>query len=275
MPSASSDSLLSPSSPAASSRPSLSLVVLVLVLGIALRSSPISSESSRSWTVSPKRRWFSTTFSSRSRSRPARSSINGRHRSTSFRAAGGGGRPVRRSRTIMASASSIGASARSVISSNLPRWKRSSSMAARLLGDALHAPRADRLDARLLDRLEHRAAPAGRPAAGGGAPTASWQATRSAIESAWPRTIAASCGGELARRLGQPRLAADHAGALGRVGHFEVGLARDRAQAARDRALERLGRRFLGEPCACCWRPLESYSHSLSAERCFAAIASP
>ena len=36
-------------------------------------------------------------------------------------AAGGGASPVRRSRTIMATASSIGASARSVISSNLPR----------------------------------------------------------------------------------------------------------------------------------------------------------
>ena len=44
-----------------------------------------------------------------------------RHRSTSFFAAGGGARPVSRSRTISASASSIGASARSVTSSNLPR----------------------------------------------------------------------------------------------------------------------------------------------------------
>ena len=59
------------------------------------------------------------------------SSISGRHRSTSFLAAGGGARPVSRSRTIMATASSIGASARSVTSSYLPRWKRSSSMAAR------------------------------------------------------------------------------------------------------------------------------------------------
>ena len=52
--------------------------------------------------------------------------------------------------------------------------------------------------------------------------------------------------GELARRLGQPRLAADHAGPLGGKGDLELGLARDRAQAAGDRALERLGRAFLG-----------------------------
>ena len=51
---------------------------------------------------------------------------------------------------------------------------------------------------------------------------------------------------ELARRLGQARLAAGDAGPLGREGDFELGLARDRAQAAGDRALERLGRRFLG-----------------------------
>ena len=44
-------------------------------------------------------------------------------RSTMRRAAAGIGSPVNRSRTIMANASARGASARSVISSNLPRWK--------------------------------------------------------------------------------------------------------------------------------------------------------
>ena len=44
----------------------------------------MSSDSSRSWTASPNWRWSSSTRSSRSRSRPARSSMNGRHRSTSF-----------------------------------------------------------------------------------------------------------------------------------------------------------------------------------------------
>src|SRR5712675_643544 len=51
---------------------------------------------------------------------------------------------------------------------------------------------------------------------------------------------------ELARRLGQTRLAADNAGALGGEGNLEVALAGNGAQAARDRALERLGRAVLG-----------------------------
>ena len=49
-----------------------------------LRSSPISSASSRSCTTSLNCRWSSTRLSSRSRSLPARSSISGRHRSTSL-----------------------------------------------------------------------------------------------------------------------------------------------------------------------------------------------
>ena len=62
-----------------------------------------------------------------------------------------------------------------------------------VLRHALHAPRADRLDARLLDRLEHRAAllavrhlaPVHRRIVAGEL------AARSNSE--WPRTIAASC----------------------------------------------------------------------------------
>ena len=117
----------------------------------------MSSASSRSCTASPNGAGPRSRFRAGRDRAPAWSSISGRQRSTSFLAAGGGAMPVRRSRTISAIASSIGASARSVISSNLPRWKRSSSMAVRFLRDAVHAPRADRLDARLLDRLEHRA----------------------------------------------------------------------------------------------------------------------
>jgi hypothetical protein len=47
---------------------------------------------------------------------------------------------------------------------------------------------------------------------------------------------------ELSRRLGQARLAADDSGAFRGEGDVELRLAGDRAQASRDRALERLGR---------------------------------
>ena len=163
--------------------------LLLLVIGVAAAVVPHVERVEQIVDRIGKPALVLTTFSSRSRLRPARSSIHG---ATIDQLAGGGRRrlPVRRSRTIRASASSIGASARSVISSNLPRWKRSSSIAERFCA-TLHAPRADRLDPRLLDRLEHgaRLLPPGcrrRWIAG------SWQASRSAIESAWPRTIAAS-----------------------------------------------------------------------------------
>ena len=205
----------------------------------------MSSESSRSWTTSPNLRWSSIMSSSRSSSRPARPSMQLRHRSTRRRAAGGGAWPVRRSRTIIATASSIGASARSVISSNLPRWNLSSSIAGEVLGDALHAARADRLDARLLDRLEHRArllAARHQAAMHGGVVTGHPQRDRVGM-AAHDRGVRR---GQLARRLGQPRLAAHHARPLGGERDLELGLPRDGAQAAGHRALERLGRRFLG-----------------------------
>jgi hypothetical protein len=124
-----------------------------------------------------------------------------------LRAAGGGAWPVRRSRTIMATASSIGASARSVMSSNLPRWNLSSSMAPRFCATPVHAPRADRLDARLLDRLEHRAALLAdgicrRCTAG------SWQASLQRDRIRMPAHDRGVLRRELARRLGQARLAA-------------------------------------------------------------------
>ncbi len=108
----------------------------------------------------------------------------------------------------------------------------------------LHAPGADRLDAGLLDRLEHRARllPArNQPAMHEGVVAGHAQGDRIGV--------AAHDGGvgarELAGRLGQTRLAAHHAGPLGGKRHFELGMARDRAQAAGHRALERLGRGFL------------------------------
>ena len=183
-----------------------------------------------------ERRWSSSTASSRSRSRPARSSISGRHRSTSLRAAGGGAMPVRRSRTIMASASSIGASARSVISSNLPRWKRSSSMAVRFSAtpSMRRAPIASTRACSTASNTARACWPAGcrrRCTPGRG------RRARSAIESAWPRTIAASALAELARRLRQPRLAAHQARAARRRRRLRApACARSRAGSRRPRA---------------------------------------
>ncbi len=110
-------------------------------------------------------------------------------------------------------------------------------------GDALHAARADRFDARLLDRLEHGASLlAARLLAAMDRRIVAGEPQRDRI-----RVAAHDRGfrfGQLARRLRQPRLAAGEAGPLGRKRDFEIGLARNGAHAAGDRALERLGRRF-------------------------------
>jgi hypothetical protein len=113
----------------------------------------------------------------------------------------------------------------------------------------LHAPRPDRLDSRLLDCLEYRArllaarlqAPMnGRIMAG--------EAQRNRIG------VAAHDRGllriELARRLRQPRLAAGEPRPFRRKGDVEVVVARDRAQTAGHRPLERFGRRILGRALA-------------------------
>ncbi len=208
------------------------------------RSSPMSSASSRSCTASPNWRWSSITPSSRSRSRPARSSISGRHRSTSLRRAGGGARPVSRSRTIIASASSIGASARSVISSNLLRWKRSSSMAVRFLAtpSMRRAPIASTRACSTASNTARACWPAGcrRRCSG-----VSWQASLQRDRIGMAAHDRGLVLAELARRLRQPHLAAHQAGPLGGEGDLQLRLARHRAHAAGHRALERLGGRFL------------------------------
>src|SRR5262249_25188202 len=102
-----------------------------------------------------------------------------------------GARPVRRSRTIMATASSIGASARSVISSNLPRWNLSSSMAARLVATPCMR-RAPIASTRACSTASNTARACWPPGIRRRCTDGSWQAVRSAIGSAWPRTIAAS-----------------------------------------------------------------------------------
>ena len=85
-------------------------------------SSPMSSEVRRSRTASAKACWSSAIVPSRSSSLPAFVSIASRQSSTTLRALFGGGAPVSRSRTMSATASSIGASDCSVISSRLARW---------------------------------------------------------------------------------------------------------------------------------------------------------
>ena len=118
-----------------------------------------------------------------------------------------------------------------------------------IAGDAVHAPGADRLDAHLLDRVEHRARAlrlGQQPAVGRRIVAGEPQRHRIGV--------AAHDGGiarrELARRLRQPRLGAlavaDDARLVGRVGHLEVRRARQRAHAGRDRPLEGLLRRLGG-----------------------------
>src|SRR6185437_11350404 len=139
-----------------------------------------------------------------------------------------------------------------------------------VLGDATHAPRADRLDAGLLNSLEystrlltaghklamHRRIVTGEP-----------QRHRVGV-AAHDRSLALV---ETARRLRQPRLAAGEARALGSKRDLDVVLAGNRPQANTDGALERLSRRFLGRgfgldvrthmPRRCC-KPAQSLLNS-------------
>ena len=114
----------------------------------------------------------------------------------------------------------------------------------RFFGNARHPPRPERLDAGLFDGFEyaarlrisrHQLAVNFRIVAG------ELQRDRIGV-AAHDRGIAP---GHLARRLRQPRLARRKARPLGGKRHLKFRLFRYRAQAARHRALERLGRRFL------------------------------
>ena len=117
-------------------------------------------------------------------------------------------------------------------------------MAERFLATPDMRRDADRLDAGLLDRLEYgaRLLPSGHELAVHHRIVAGELERDGVGVAAHDRGIAP---GELSRRLGQARLAADNPGALGGKGDLEFGLAGDRAQASRDRALEWLGRGFL------------------------------
>ena len=114
-----------------------------------------------------------------------------------------------------------------------------------VLGNARHASCADRLDPRLLDRLEHAACLriAGHQLAMHlGIVTGELQRNR--IRMATDHGGIAL--GHFSRRLRQPRLAGRKPGPLCGEGHVQFGRLRDRLEAGSDRALERLGRRFPG-----------------------------
>ncbi len=110
--------------------------------------------------------------------------------------------------------------------------------------DAGHPARADRLDARLLDCIvdgARRLAVRREAAVDGGVMAGEPERHRIGV-AAQDRHILER---HAARRLGQAGLVAHERGPVGRKGDLEIGLPRDRAHAAGDRALQRLGRRFL------------------------------
>ena len=243
MPSASSDSCASPSSPWSL------LIVLAVILVVSSsesreRSSPISSESSRSCTASREAALVLDQLLQPVEIAPGAllderapqidQLARGRRRREPGQALAhhhGDGFLDRR----------IGAVGDVV---ELAAMKLVVEHRGEVLRHAVHAPRADRLDARLLDRLEHRARLlAARHLAAVHRRIMAGELQRDRV--GVPAHDRGVLRVELARRLGQPRLAAGNAGALRRVGDFEIRLARDRAHAARDRALERLGRRLL------------------------------
>jgi hypothetical protein len=113
-----------------------------------------------------------------------------------------------------------------------------------ILRNARHPPRAERLDTGLLDGFEYATClriSRHQLAVNFRIVTGKLQRDRIGV-AAHDRGIAP---GHLARRLRQPRLSRRKARPLGGKRHFKLRLFRDRAQAGRDRAFERLGRRFL------------------------------
>ena len=113
--------------------------------------------------ASPKRAWLSISLARRSRSLPARSSINGRHSSTIF---------LRRRRRAHAGQTLAHHQRDGFLERRIRPVGDLVELAAvktvvehgrEILRDARHAARPDRLDAGLLDRLEHgaRLLPAG------------------------------------------------------------------------------------------------------------------
>ena len=207
----------------------------------------MSSAASSLWTNCANAFWFSSVGPSLSRSRPIRSSIHGRHSSTTRSPLFGGLAPVRRSRTISASASSSGASVRCVDLGHAGTDQPVVEHRREIAGDTFHAPRADRLDPGLLDGIETGPRGLGlRHQAAMDVAVVAGEAQRHRVRMAAHDGRVA--GIELARRLRQPRLGAlgraDEVRPLRREGDFEIGRPRERPHAAGDCALERLLRRF-------------------------------
>ena len=102
---------------------------------------------------------------------------------------------------------------------------------------------ADRLAARLLDGIEDRARlpPSGRVAPVHLAVVAGEAKRHGVAEAARDRRVLQR---QPARRLRQAHLLRHEQRAVGGEGHLDVALAGDRAHAAGDRPLERLGRRL-------------------------------
>ena len=114
-----------------------------------------------------------------------------------------------------------------------------------IAGDAMHAPGADCLDTRLLDRIEDGAgllAAGNEPAVHGGVMTGYFERDRVGMPAHDCRLFRA----QPARRLRQARLGAHETGTFGGEGDLEPGMTGDGAQAAGHGALEGLVRRFLG-----------------------------
>ncbi len=109
--------------------------------------------------------------------------------------------------------------------------------------DAVHAARADRLAARLLDGVEDgaRLPPLRREAAMHLAVVAGEAQRHGVADAARDRRVLRR---QPARRLRQPHLLRQQQRPVGGERHVEVALAGDRAHAARDGPLERLGRRL-------------------------------
>ena len=162
---------------------------------------------------------------------PALSSIHGRHRSTILLAAGGGfeaGQPLAHDQRHGVLERRVGAVRDLVVFAAVIAVLQHG---GEIAGHALHAPRADRLDARLLDGVEDRARllPLGRQPA---MDAASWQASAAPWNrhgrARWRRPAR-----QLARRLGQRAPCRRQGRPVRREGDLELRLARDGAHGSR------------------------------------------
>ena len=200
-------------------------------------------------TTRAKACWSSSLPVRPSRSAPAFSSIQSRHRSTMRSPLFGAARPVSFSRTISASASSIGASARSRDVGEIGLGVFVLEHRAEIVGDAGHGAGADRLDARLLDGVVDgaRLLALGRELRVDAEIVAGALQRHGIAEAARHRDVG---GGRLLGQLGQPGAVAGQRRLVLGEGDLELVVAGDRAHADRDGALEAVGFRAGLRPVA-------------------------